>query len=215
MNVIGKLLLMVVLAGLFLFGLTSVVYMSLQGKEIKVPTITGKQLSDSETELAQLGLKIKKRADRPDSEPANTVIDQSPKAGDVVKTGQVIYVVTSDGTGTADKLPTGITKDDEEDDSKKIEDMISDKPKKAKPTSTKKKAATTRDADPDAPADGAPDAGDTDTKGKTGDDAKPGDKPKGDKTPPAGGEKPKPVTSGSPAKAGQSESKPKAGQPKQ
>lgn len=119
--------------------------MSLQGSELQVPEITGKNLGDSEKELASLGLKIKKRADRVSAEEPGTVIEQLPKAGETVKTGQLILVVTSKGPGEGGITPSIKTSD--EDDSDKIEEMISDKPKKPKANSNtnRKKADTTRD----------------------------------------------------------------------
>src|SRR3982750_1630308 len=95
----GRLAAIVLLAAAFLFGLAGVVYMALQGSEVQVPEITGKDLSEGERELASLGLKIKKRADRNSPEPINTVIEQLPKPGETVKTGQLILVVTSKGEG--------------------------------------------------------------------------------------------------------------------
>lgn len=147
LSAIGRLAAVGLLAIAFLFGLAGVVYMSLQGSEVQVPEITGKDLSEGERELAALGLKIKKRADRNSTDPINTVIEQLPKPGETVKTGQMILVVTSKGPGeNADKLNT-LKKLEEEDDSEKIEEMIDDKPKKAKSNSntTRKKADTTRD----------------------------------------------------------------------
>jgi len=41
----GKLIALAVLAAVFLFGMATVVFMSLQGSEIKVPEITGKSFS--------------------------------------------------------------------------------------------------------------------------------------------------------------------------
>lgn len=145
-SAIGKLVAVVLLAGAFMFGLAGVVYMSLQGTEVKVPDITGKDFVESERELALLGLKIKKRADRPSTEKPNTVIEQLPKSGETVKTGQMILVVTSK-QAVGDETPTTIKKSTDEDDTEKIEEMITDKPKKPKANSNAnhKKADTTRD----------------------------------------------------------------------
>ena len=149
-SAIGKLTAVALLAGAFLFGLAGVVYMSLQGREVKVPDVTGKDFSDSERELALLGLKIKKRADRPSTEKPNTVIEQLPKPGDTVKTGQLILVVTSKHA-EGDETPQTIKKSSDEDDTEKIEEMITDKPKKPKANSNAnhKKADTTRDVNGD------------------------------------------------------------------
>lgn len=145
-SAIGKLIAVVVLLVVFMLGMAGVVYMSLQGTEIKVPEITGKGFSESETELASLGLKIKKRADRVSNDPPNTIIEQLPKAGETVKTGQLILVVTSKAPLNGEEAPQPIKKI-EDDDSEKIEEMISDKPKKPKANANvaRKKADTTRD----------------------------------------------------------------------
>jgi hypothetical protein len=149
-SAIGRLAVIGVLAGAFLFGMAGVVYMSLQGKEVQVPEITGKELSEGENELALLGLKIKKRADRFSQEKPGTVIEQLPKPGETVKTGQMILVVTSKGPGEGDQ-PASLKNTSDEDDTEKIEEMISDKPKKPKANSNtnRKKPDTARDVNAD------------------------------------------------------------------
>ena len=146
----GKLFIVIALAGTFVVGAVGVVYMSLQGEELKVPEIVGKDLVESEKELAALGLRIKKRADRYSNEKPNTILEQLPKAGDTVKTGQMILVVTSKTNPEGEETPATIKKSltEEEDDSEKIEELISDKPKKSNKSNTntnKKKSETTRD----------------------------------------------------------------------
>jgi hypothetical protein len=145
----GKLFIVIALAGAFTVGAVGVVYMSLQGEELKVPEIVGKDLVESEKELASLGLRIKKRADRYSTEKPNTILEQLPKAGDTVKTGQMILVVTSKTNPEGEETPVTIKKNtNEADDSEKIEELISDKPKKSNKTNTntnKKKSETTRD----------------------------------------------------------------------
>lgn len=150
-SAVGRLFAIGVMAAAFLFGMAGVVYMSLQGKEVQVPEITGKDMPASETELASLGLKIKKRADRFSQEPPGTVIEQLPKPGETVKTGQMILVVTSKGPGEGDQ-PASLKNTNEADDTEKIEEMISDKPKKPKANSNtnKKKADTARDVNADS-----------------------------------------------------------------
>ncbi len=145
-SAIGKLIALAILVCVFFGGMAGVIYYSLQGVEIKVPELTGKNFTESEHELASLGLKIKKRADRVSAEPPNTVIEQLPKPGETVKTGQWILVVTSKSAGDGDDVPQSLKKSDE-DDTEKIEEMITDKPKKPKANSNtnRKKADTTRD----------------------------------------------------------------------
>jgi len=137
----------VLLLAAFLVGMTSVVYMSLSGSEVKVPEVVGKDFADSEKELAALGLKIKKRADRPSTEKINTVLEQLPKPGETVKTGQMILVVVSKA-GAEGEAPVLQKKETEAEDTEKIEEMISEKPKKPKANTNtaKKKADTTRDS---------------------------------------------------------------------
>lgn len=156
------------IVAVFFLSMAGVVYMSLQGSEVKVPELVGKNVTETEKELASLGLKVKKRAERVSAEPIDSVIEQLPKAGETVKTGQVIYVVTSKGGGTPSDVPATVNSD--EDDSKKIEEMITDKPKK---TATKKKADTTRDL---TNSNSASDADKGDSSDKTDTDSKATDK---------------------------------------
>ena len=104
-SAIGKLVTLVVMLAAFAGGMVGVVYMSLAGAEIKVPEIVGKDFVESEKELAALGLKIRKRADRVSGEQINTVLEQLPKAGETVKTGQWISVVVSKA-GQVNEEPT-------------------------------------------------------------------------------------------------------------
>ena len=192
LSAIGKLVFVAVLLTVFLATMAGVVYMSLSGAEVQVPNITGKDFVDSEKELAALGLRIRKRADRESTETINTVIDQLPKAGETVKSGQWISVVVSKAGLTPDQAPPpSLKKDVEEDDSKKIEEMISDKPKKAKANTntnanTKKTADTTRDTiantstSNDTKTDGADDKKDP-AGDKKDDKSDKNDKPEGPK----------------------------------
>jgi PASTA domain len=134
------------LAVAFFFGLATVVYMSLQGEEVKVPELVGKNLAESRNQLSSLGLQIKVRASRPTTDAPDTVLEQLPKPGETVKTGQLIFVVTSKPSAQPEETPSTLKKSIEEDDTETIEDMISDKPKKKSNSNTnKKKPDTTRD----------------------------------------------------------------------
>jgi beta-lactam-binding protein with PASTA domain len=168
LNSIGKLLMLVVLLVAFLASMGGVVYMSLSGTEIKVPELTGKDFSESERELAALGLKIKRRADRPSAEKLNTVLEQLPRAGETVKTGQLILVVVSKA-GLDANTPKSLIEDIESDDTKKIEEMISDKPKKAKANSNTNTAKKTADTKRDVIANTTTEP---DNSNKTGEDGK-------------------------------------------
>lgn len=204
-SAVGKLLMVIVLLAAFLAGMAGVVYMSLSGSELKVPEIVGKDFVESEKELASLGLKIKKRADRVSEDPINTVLEQLPKAGETVKTGQMILVVVSKAGAAGEETPSSLKKDIEEDDTEKIEEMISDKPKKAKSNSntSKKKADTTRDVIAnESSTNTSTDSKDT-TAPKEGDAEKKDSPEKGKDTPPA-----KPQGTPEAKKSGESKSKP-------
>lgn len=171
-SALTNLVAVVILLMAFMGGMAGVVYISLSGSEIKVPEIIGKDFVQSEKELAALGLKIRKRADRVSPEQMNTVLDQLPKAGETVKTGQWISVVVSKAGMTSEETPPSLKKDIETDDSEKIEEMISDKPKKkANSNTSKKKADTTRDliANTSASNTASGTTDKTDTKSDAGD----------------------------------------------
>jgi len=148
LSALTKLLIVGVLAVAFLFGMTTVVVMSLQGSVVQVPEIVGKNLAESKNELASLGLKIQVRASRPTTDAPDTILEQLPKPGETVKTGQLIVVVTSKPTAQPDETPSTLKKSIDEDDTETIENMITDKPKKksnSNANSGKKKPDTTRD----------------------------------------------------------------------
>lgn len=163
---LGKLLTVGLLAFVFLLGLGGVLFVSLQGEEVKVPEIVGKNFESSEDELASLGLRIKKRADRYSEEPPDTVLEQLPKPGETVKTGQMVLVVVSKANPEGEEKPATIQKGDEKGDSEKIEELISEKPKKKNSNANVNAAPKTGDANT-AGAENKSDAGkdaDSDSK---------------------------------------------------
>lgn len=107
-------LIVIGLLGAFLAGLFGVVIFSLRGEEIQVPEIVGKNFLQSEKELAALGLKIKRRADRYSQEAPNTILEQLPRPGETVKTGQLILVVVSPAYAEGDQKPLEVEKETNE-----------------------------------------------------------------------------------------------------
>lgn len=93
---LGRLAMIIAVAVTFLFGLTSTVLLSLRSSEVKVPNIVGKDRMAAEQELGHVGLNLRQRATRAtaDSKP-NVILDQSPRAGEIIKTGQTVAVVLS------------------------------------------------------------------------------------------------------------------------
>lgn len=195
-SAIGKLFIVAALAAAFLVGLFGVVYLSLRGEEIKVPEVTGKDFLESEKELTQLGLRIKKRATRYSQEKPNTVLEQSPKAGETAKTGQLILVVVSQVNPESTEAPATV-KDSEEDIPT---DELDDKSKKSnKNANVKKPVKTTRDGAANKPAKNSnSETGETAPKSDSSNSAKPGSTtPSSNKptTNPAGSPKPSPAKS--------------------
>jgi beta-lactam-binding protein with PASTA domain len=109
---IGKMAIVAALLGAFLVGLVSVVWLSLRGDAVQVPEVVGKDVLESEKELAALGLKLKRRANRFSEEKPNTILEQLPKSGDTVKTGQTISVVVSRINPEGTEEPATLEKDD-------------------------------------------------------------------------------------------------------
>lgn len=142
----GKLLVFAGLAAAFGAGLIGAVFLSLRGEEVKVPEIVGKDFGASEQEIEGLGLKIKKRATRYSQERPNTVLEQLPKAGDTVKTGQTILVVISEQNPEGTEAPATIKKSTETEEPTDSTDIAPEKTVKTnKNTNVKKPAQTTRD----------------------------------------------------------------------
>jgi hypothetical protein len=148
-SAIGKFFIVLSLAAAFIVGMVGVVYMSLRGEEIKIPEIVGKDFGESEKELAALGLKVKRIANRYSGEKPNTILEQRPRAGDTAKTGLMISVIVAQPNPEGTEAPADVRKKGEdEDDIEEIEELISDKPKKSNKSNTnsnKKKSSTTRD----------------------------------------------------------------------
>ncbi len=91
-----KLITIALVAAAFLFGLMSTIYFSVRGREVTVPAVTGKFVWAGESELESAGLNLRRRATRYSTDvKSDTILDQSPRAGEIVKVGQTIAVVVS------------------------------------------------------------------------------------------------------------------------
>jgi len=125
------------IGAVFMVGLVGAMLVFLTGSEVIVPEIVGRNYTESEELLSDLGLRIKRRAERYSEEKPGTVLEQIPKAGQTVKTGQMILVVVSKSVPDGDEKPATLKKgkDKQADDSDKIEELILDRPKPS-PTAT-------------------------------------------------------------------------------
>jgi beta-lactam-binding protein with PASTA domain len=87
----------VLVAVAFLSMLTAIRF-TIHGREVKVPDVTKMRAGDAQTRLAELGLGIKIEDRVYSSLPLDSVIRQSPKPGEGVRTSQRVHVVISLGT---------------------------------------------------------------------------------------------------------------------
>ena len=96
LSALGKLGTVALILVAFTFGLAATVYLSLRSPEVQVPDLSGKTYAQGESALESVGLSVRERARRYKSgtEPG-VILDQSPRAGEVVKRGQTIAVVVS------------------------------------------------------------------------------------------------------------------------
>lgn len=95
-SALGKLGIIVAIAVAFMAGLLGTIYYSLRSREVNVPNVVGKDVLEGEKALDHDGLNMRRRATRysPSTKP-NTILDQSPHAGEIVKVGQTVAVVVS------------------------------------------------------------------------------------------------------------------------
>ena len=96
LSALGKIGILIAIGVAFVCGLAGTIYLSLRRPEVKVPDIVGKNRLDGESVLDEAGLNVRIRRTRfsPDAKP-DTILEQSPQAGEVVKAGQTVAVVLS------------------------------------------------------------------------------------------------------------------------
>jgi beta-lactam-binding protein with PASTA domain len=91
LSALRRLVIVIAIAIIFVFGLATTVYLSLRSPEVTVPNVVGKDRFEAERVLADAGLNFHVRATRPSSEvKADTVLFQLPRASEVVKAGQTV-----------------------------------------------------------------------------------------------------------------------------
>ena len=103
----GKLAIVAIVVVAFTFGLVLTVYLSLRSPKIQVPDVVNQQYLEGETTLEKSGLNMRERARRykPDV-PPGVILDQSPRAGEIVKAGQTIAVVVSRARKEGEQPPS-------------------------------------------------------------------------------------------------------------
>ena len=91
LSALRRLIIVIAIAIVFVFGLGSTVYLSLRSPEVTVPDVVGRDRYEAERVLGKAGLNFRNRAFRPSSQvKADTVLFQLPRAGEVVKAGQTV-----------------------------------------------------------------------------------------------------------------------------
>ncbi|MEP6570765.1 MAG: PASTA domain-containing protein [Acidobacteriota bacterium] len=91
LSVVRRLVIVIAIAIVFVFGLATTVFLSLRSPEVKVPDVLGKDRFEAERVLSDAGLNFRVRAYRPSGQTkADTVLFQLPKGGEVVKAGQTV-----------------------------------------------------------------------------------------------------------------------------
>ncbi|HYP49643.1 MAG TPA: PASTA domain-containing protein [Pyrinomonadaceae bacterium] len=119
LSIFGKLSIIIVLLGAFLFGLGGTLYMALRSPEVKVPEVVGKDFLAAEKDVEAMGLKLRKRTDRFSQEKPNTILEQAPLAGESVKAGQTISVVIARAEAEAGEKAAEVKKENVNDNSSK------------------------------------------------------------------------------------------------
>lgn len=91
LSAIRRLIIVIAIAIVFVFGLATTVYLSLRSPEVTVPDVVGKDRFEAERVLGVAGLNFRVRATRPSNQvKADTVLFQLPRGNEVVKAGQTV-----------------------------------------------------------------------------------------------------------------------------
>ena len=112
LTVLGRIALVIGIAAAFTFGLVGAVYISLHSSETSVPDVVGQDRLAAEKAISKAHLNFRVRATRPASDAkADTVLVQTPRAGEIVKVGQTVAVDISraaqQGESTASSVSDG------------------------------------------------------------------------------------------------------------
>ena len=97
-HLLQRLLTVTLLLGVFTLSAGTIMYLAWRGRTVEVPNVVGKSEDEAVEELESYGLRMQvKSRSHSEDVPNNAVSDQSPTAGSVVKTGQLVRVSLSLG----------------------------------------------------------------------------------------------------------------------
>jgi beta-lactam-binding protein with PASTA domain len=82
----------------FIFGAGAITYFAVRGRTVAVPNVVGKSKEVAREEFDEAGLRMDVKNEAYNAKTrAGEIIDQSPTAGTIVKTGQIVRVSVSRG----------------------------------------------------------------------------------------------------------------------
>ena len=96
-NIFKRLLMAALLVGVFFLSAGTITYLAVRGRTVEVPNVVGKSEEAGREELDDAGLRMDVKKAYSDKAPAGAISDQSPSAGTIVKTGQIVRVSVSLG----------------------------------------------------------------------------------------------------------------------
>jgi eukaryotic-like serine/threonine-protein kinase len=101
-NIFKSLLTIALLVVSFIFGAGIITYLAVRGRTVAVPNVVGKSKEAAKEVFDEAGLRMGVKSEAyNDRTPAGAVTDQSPSAGTIVKTGQLVRVSISRGATPA------------------------------------------------------------------------------------------------------------------
>lgn len=101
-DILKSLLTVALLAGAFILGACTITYLAVRGRTVAVPNVVGKSKEAARAEFSEAGLRMNVKSEAHNVKtPAGAVTDQSPSAGTIVKTGQIVRVSISLGAAPA------------------------------------------------------------------------------------------------------------------
>lgn len=97
-HLVQRLLTVALLLGVFTLSAGAIMFLAWRGRTVYVPNVLGKTEAAATEELEDAGLRLQRKGrTHSDQVPLDAVCDQSPAAGSVVKTGQIVRVSLSLG----------------------------------------------------------------------------------------------------------------------
>ncbi|MBI1762824.1 MAG: PASTA domain-containing protein [Acidobacteria bacterium] len=101
-----RLLTVALLLGVFMLSAGTIMFLAWRGRTVYVPNVIGKTEAAAAEELEDAGLRLQRKGRaHNDQIPLDAVCDQSPTAGSVVKTGQLVRVSLSLGAPPGETKP--------------------------------------------------------------------------------------------------------------